>query len=190
VCTVSTPDRIIVAARDLLITEGAAAVSMRRVAAAVGITPRAIYKHFADREAVLKHVADAAFEDMAARFVRPRSGTVVERLHGMLDDLLDIAVQETHLYQYVFVEARPDSRMLPADAPESPTLRLVTAVLAEGMAGGTFRAGDPQRLTVTLIALVQGLIMLRHNGRIVLPADEFRSLCHAASDDVLIGLRP
>jgi AcrR family transcriptional regulator len=187
---VSTRDKITAAARDVLITEGAAAVSMRRVAATVGITPRAIYKHFTDREALLKHVADAAFEDMAARFVRPRSGTVVERLHGMLDDILDIALQEPHLYQYVFVDARPDARILPADAVDSPTLRIVAAALSEGMTGGTFRSGSPQRLTVTLIALVQGLIMLRHTGRIGLPADEFRSLCHAAADDVLVGLRP
>jgi len=31
--------------------------------------------------------------------------------------------------------------------------------------------------------------MLRHTGRIGLPADDFRSLCHAAADDVLVGLR-
>jgi AcrR family transcriptional regulator len=189
VCTVSTRLKIAAAAREVLITEGAAAVSMRRVAATVGITPRAIYKHFADREALLKHVADAAFEDMAARFVRPRPGPVVERLHGMLDDLLDIAVQQPHLYQYVFVDARPDARMLPAEAADSPTLRIVTAALSEGMAEGTFRPGDPQRLTVTLIALVQGLIMLRHTGRIGLPVEDFRVLCHAAADDVLTGLR-
>ncbi len=186
----STLDRIAAAARQVLITEGAAAVSMRRLATAVGITPRAIYKHFADREALLRYVADAAFEDMATRFVRPRPGPVVERLHGMLDDLLDIALQEPHLYQYVFVDARPDARILPADAPDSPTLRLVAAALSEGMADGVFRTGDPQRLTVTLIALVQGLIMLRHTGRIGLPAPEFRELCHTAADDVLTGLRP
>lgn len=189
-CTVSTRDKITAAAREILITEGAPAVSMRRVATIVGITPRAIYKHFADREALLKHVADAAFEEMAARFLRTRPGTVVDRLHGMLDDLLEIAVQQPHLYQYVFVDARPDARMLPADAADSPTLRIVTAALGEGMADGTFRAGDPQRLTVSLIALVQGLIMLRHTGRIGLPVEEFRSLCHAAADDILIGLRP
>ena len=80
--------------------------------------------------------------------------------------------------------------MLPAEAVDSPTLPIVIAPLGEGMADGTFRPADPRRLTVTLIGLVQGLIMLRDTGRIGLPVSEFRSLCHAAADDVLAGLRP
>jgi AcrR family transcriptional regulator len=187
--TGSTPDKIAAAARDVLIREGAAAVSMRRVAAVVGITPMAIYRHFADREALLRYVADDAFRDIAARFTRPRSGGLEERMHGMLDDLLDVALHEPHLYKYVFTEPRPDARVLPGMAGESPTLRVVAETLAEGMADGTFREADPGRLTLTIVGLVQGLILLWHAGRIGLPEEGFRQLCHDGVNDVLNGLR-
>jgi AcrR family transcriptional regulator len=52
-----TADRIAAEASAILRAEGADAVSMRRVASAVGITPMAIYRHFPNREALLRAVA-------------------------------------------------------------------------------------------------------------------------------------
>ncbi len=49
----TTAQRIAQAALDLLESEGPEAVSMRRVAEAVGITPMAIYHHFPNRGALL-----------------------------------------------------------------------------------------------------------------------------------------
>ena len=48
----TTADAIRAAALRILETEGPEAVSLRRVATAVGITPMAIYHHFASREAM------------------------------------------------------------------------------------------------------------------------------------------
>jgi AcrR family transcriptional regulator len=52
-----TAERIAAEASAILRAEGADAVSMRRVASAVGITPMAIYRHFPNREALLRAVA-------------------------------------------------------------------------------------------------------------------------------------
>ena len=57
--TADTPARrIAVASRRLLDKEGVDAVTMRRVALAVGLTPMAIYRHYHDREALLNALAD------------------------------------------------------------------------------------------------------------------------------------
>jgi AcrR family transcriptional regulator len=61
----TTPDRIALAAGRLLDREGTRAVTMRRVATAVGITPMALYRHFADRDGLLNALADAGFEKLA-----------------------------------------------------------------------------------------------------------------------------
>ena len=52
----ATQERISETALRLFETDGEAGVSMRRVATAVGITPMAIYHHFADRRSLLNFV--------------------------------------------------------------------------------------------------------------------------------------
>jgi hypothetical protein len=63
----STAGKIVAAAAKLLDREGATAVTMRRVAKGVGITPMALYRHFADRDGLLNALADIGFEELAAR---------------------------------------------------------------------------------------------------------------------------
>lgn len=53
---------LLAAARDLLEREGPAALSLRALARAVGVSPMAPYHHFADREALLAAVAIAGFQ--------------------------------------------------------------------------------------------------------------------------------
>ncbi|GAA1868296.1 TetR/AcrR family transcriptional regulator [Myceligenerans crystallogenes] len=55
-----TPAAIAAAALRLGDREGPAAMSMRRIAADLGCDPMALYRHFANREALLDAVADAA----------------------------------------------------------------------------------------------------------------------------------
>ena len=46
---------------------GGAALSLRRVAEAVGVAHRSLYNHFADREALVDAVAEAGFEALASK---------------------------------------------------------------------------------------------------------------------------
>lgn len=52
-------------AREIAETEGLEQVSMRAVSVRLGCTPRALYRHVADKEALLELVADSAFADLA-----------------------------------------------------------------------------------------------------------------------------
>ena len=56
-------DRIVEAALDLVDREGAAGVTMRAVADALGVTPMAIYRHVADKSALVKLLVDAAIAE-------------------------------------------------------------------------------------------------------------------------------
>ena len=97
----NTPDRILAAARELLEGEGADQVSMRRVAEAVGITPMAIYRHFANREALLKAVADAAFLEVAQEWAtRARHPDLMQALRHSMENYLDYALRHPHMFDY------------------------------------------------------------------------------------------
>lgn len=66
----TSPDAIRGAAFDLLEREGAGALSVRGVAAALGLAPTALYHHFAGRGALLAAVADEASRRVHAAVLR------------------------------------------------------------------------------------------------------------------------
>jgi AcrR family transcriptional regulator len=57
-------DRVVAAAREVLEREGVDALTMRRVAAALGVAPNALYSHVADKGALLEAVMDAVLADV------------------------------------------------------------------------------------------------------------------------------
>src|SRR5262245_55571182 len=59
---------IVAAARELLESEGPAALSMRRVADRLGIRAPSIYKHLADKRALENALISDAFEEQAVSF--------------------------------------------------------------------------------------------------------------------------
>ncbi|MEU4559299.1 TetR family transcriptional regulator [Actinoplanes sp. NPDC023936] len=61
-----TPELIAATALELGDRDGDPAMSMRRIAAELGCDPMAIYRHFANREALLDAVADLALAGVAA----------------------------------------------------------------------------------------------------------------------------
>ena len=69
-------ERIAEAALDILEREGPEAVSMRRVAQAVGVTAMALYHHYANREALLQALVYREFDRL------DRAGQATPRLRA------------------------------------------------------------------------------------------------------------
>jgi AcrR family transcriptional regulator len=188
----STAEKIVASAGKLLGREGATAVTMRRVAKAVGITPMALYRHFADRDGLLNALGDAGFEELAAR----AGGTAMpadaeQQLMKILDVFLDFALEKPRLFELMFLERREGARQFPEDFREgrSPTAKFVAAALETGMKEGSFRKDDVWEITFETGALLQGLVMLYLGGRMRTSVEEFRALCHRAFRRHVDGIR-
>lgn len=174
----NTSTKILAAARALLEREGADEVSMRRVADAVGITPMAIYRHFANREALLKAVADAAFLEVAQEWsARARHPDLMQALRHSMENYLDYALRHPHMFDYNFLVARDGARRFPEDfrARCSPTLNVVADMLTEAMRQGLLRENDPWDIAMTLWAQAHGLIALYRAGRFSYDEERFRA---------------
>jgi AcrR family transcriptional regulator len=187
-----TVERIAAAARRLLDEEGIDAVTMRRVAEAVGITPMAIYRHFPDRAGLLNAVAGQGFEELAARLAAMRfSGSIEERLTKMGKTYLDHALENPRLFELMFLKPREGARRYPRDfkAGRSPTANLMVEVMKEGMENGYFRADDPWEIVFEVGALSHGLIMLYLGGRMNMSAARFRALYQRSFRRYIHGIR-
>ena len=179
----STEQKIAAAARRLLDVEGPEAVTMRRVADAVGITPMAIYRHYQDRETLLNALADRGFEELAAQLAKRRfSGAIEHKLAKMGEIYLDHALANPRLFELMFLTPRSGARQYPRDfkAGLSPTVNLMVNAVREGMEAGIFRKDDPYQIVFEMGALSHGLIMLYLGGRMSVSAERFRTLYRQA----------
>jgi AcrR family transcriptional regulator len=187
----TTPQKILRAALRLFEKEGPEAVSMRRVAEAVGITPMAIYRHFPNREALLKRIANDSFEAVAKTWA-DQSGhpDVMKRLLGPLEHYLDYALAHPHLFDHAFSVPREDARRFPEDfrARRSPTLNVIADALAEGMRQGVLREDDPWDVAMALWAQAHGLVALFRAGRFSYGAKQFRAFYLASLEKLLHGI--
>ncbi len=100
----TTTQKIAGAARQLLDEGGAEGVSMRRVASAVGITPMALYRHYANRDGLLNALADEGFAELSGRLERLRlTGSIDRQLIKILDVFLDYAFEKPRLFELMFL---------------------------------------------------------------------------------------
>jgi AcrR family transcriptional regulator len=187
-----TARKIAVAARRLLDKQGAEAVTMRRVAEAVGITPMAIYRHYPDRTALLNALADEGFEELAAWLKARRfTGSAEQQLTKLGDLYLQHALENPRLFELMFLTQRAGARQYPRDfkARRSPTGNLMADAIAEGMRRGEFRQDDHWEIAFEMGALSHGLIMLYLGGRIATTPAGFRALYRRSFRRYLNGIR-
>ena len=188
----STAERILRAARTIFEAEGADAVSMRRVAEAVGVTAMAIYRHFPNRESLLKRISDDSFAEIAHHWEsRSRGRDVLKRLIALQELYLDYALAHPYLFDHAFSVRREDARRFPEDfhARRSPTLNVVADAVAEGMQRGVLRKDDPWNVAMTLWAHTHGLVALYRAGRFSYDAAQFRTFYLASLGRLLDGLK-
>ncbi len=188
----TTTERIVAAATKVLEREGAAKVTMRRVARAVGVSAMAIYRHFPNREGLLHRVVDESFARSSAHWVqRSSSGDVAAKLIDLCNLYLDFALDHPHTFDYMYGSSREDARRFPEDfrARRSPTANLTADVVEEAMSTGYFRRDDVWDVTMTLWAHAHGLICLYRAGRFSYSARKFREFYIASLQRTLQGLR-
>jgi AcrR family transcriptional regulator len=187
-----TAQRIATAARRLLDRGGLEAVTMRRVAEVVGITPMAVYRHYPDRAGLLNALANRGFEELAGRLATKRLSAGIEtRLTKMTDVYLEHALENPRLFELMFLKPREGARRYPRDfrLGNSPTASLLEKVIREGMESGYLRKDDTWEITFEMGALSHGLITLYLGGRIAATPARFRDFYRRSFRRFIRGIR-
>ena len=169
---------------------GADGVSMRAVARLAGVSAMAIYKHFADREALLQAATAAEYARLAGYFKRANARVEIRGLRGMLG-YLDYACDHPHHFRYMFCSSRKDAFAYPVDlrAGKSPTLNILHAVVVRLMEKRALASDDALETSLTIWAHAHGLVSLYLSGRIRMPRAAFRQFYMRSLDRLVTGLQ-
>lgn len=144
------PAAVVDAAMALVEREGAEALTMRRLSAALGVAPTAIYWHVGNR----RQLVAAMVERMVAEFgrIRPRGSTPSARLASVLRQVRAELLGRPHLVGLVNEEGRVAAMFLPAQRVLAD--ELVAAGLAPPAVASALR---------TLVYHVVGFVLVELN---------------------------
>lgn len=102
---VTTKQRLLASAVELMAMHGSIeAVSLRAVAGAAGVSPTAVYRHFADRDALIVDALEWAWMEFDRALNEASAGTSDphERLHRQGHAYVDVALERTGVYTVLF----------------------------------------------------------------------------------------
>ena len=186
----STREKLLAVALELMEgPDGVDGVTMRAVAAAAGVTTMATYKHFHNRDALLRAATAAEYPRIAGYFARANARTEVPGMRGMLG-YLNYALDHPQIFRYMFSCQRADAFVFPHDLKESksPTFNILLTVVSELMERRVFRSDDVAETALSIWAHAHGLITLYLCGRIAAPRGTFQKLYMRSLDRLLHGL--
>lgn len=179
---VSTRDKILAAARKAFERRGLEGLSLREVAAKVGITPMAIYRHFASKEALVDALVLDALGEWSERVAALPAAEGLAKVEQMGEAFLDFALREPRRFEAAFLLPSRKARRYPDDfaAGRSPAGNVQLGALEEGIRQGKLTGAAAVEILLINSALSQGLVTLYRAGRIAGGEEEFRALYRRA----------
>ena len=189
--TAPTRTRILTAAQAIHTQSGVEGLSMRRIAARLGVSAPALYHHFRDRDAILEAVSDDGFDRLVARL--RRLSTARPPRQQCLDILVvyrEFALEEPHAFAIMFVARRPRARQFPDDfaARRSAAFSLLADRVTAAMSAGDLREDDANEVALTLWAHAHGLVQLQRAGRFGPQLAPYRRAFDRSVDRLVAGL--
>lgn len=186
-----TKDRILSAARAVLEREGIDGLSIRKVAQQAELSPMALYRHFADKDALFNALMEDGLGAWAKIVDAIRARDPLEWLQALGAAHLDFALTQPHRYDAAFFLPAPAARRFPDDfaVGRSPTLTKVMARIDQAKADGRLRDKPSLEIALTWVALGHGFVSMHRANRFT-GERQFKALYRAAQRQFLDSLKP
>lgn len=156
-------------ARRLFARQGYAAVSMRQIAAAVGVQAGALYAYTPDKQALLADLLESHMQDLLAAWRDDPALPPLERLERFVRFHIGFSLDHADAVFLSYMELR---NLTPGNFARIAALRgryegVLEAILRAGVAAGQMRIEDAKLTTLALIAMLTGVTnWYREGGRL------------------------
>ncbi|GAA5043127.1 TetR/AcrR family transcriptional regulator [Nocardia callitridis] len=164
----NTADRLVAAAANLLDEGGDAAVTLRGVATATGVSHNAPYKHFASRDDLLAGVATADFLAIAQAWkqIRASVSEPTARLLSALDVVIRFSQEHSARHRLLFGSPDIAARGGPLTDAANAALRVFAEIVEDCQAADELPASPSGTLAIVIFATLHGLIDADASGRL------------------------
>jgi AcrR family transcriptional regulator len=185
-------NRILAATVAAFQQEGLEGLSMRKIAARVGLTPMALYRHYADKQALIDAVTLHALQAWRGRLAAVKAATDLQWLEAMGEAFLDFALEEPRLFEAAFRLPAGAARRFPEDftAGRSPPGALIFQRIEAAKQAGLIGDAPTAEIALSIWAMAQGLIDLYRAGRFSGDETAFRALYRMALRRCISAFRP
>jgi AcrR family transcriptional regulator len=186
-----TKDRILAAAGAVLEREGIEGLTIRKVAQRAQLSPMALYRHFADKDALLNALMEeglAAWEKIVGGI---RAQDPLEWLKAVAEAHLAFALAQPHRYDAAFFLPAPAARRFPADFAQgrSPVIAMAMARIDQAKADRRLCDKPTLEIALAFVACGYGLVVMHRANRFE-SEKQFKALFRAAQRLLLDSLKP
>jgi len=166
---VSTRDRLIAASLDLVREGGEDALSMRALGELSGLSRGAPYRHFEDKEALLRAIATAGLVELAARSDRAVRRARGSALAAASRAYVTWGIENPDWYRVTFQSRSTGHRdgVVDDDLKQAGVALLAwfTALVVDAQAAGELPPGPPADIFGVLWSAMHGAVDLTLAGR-------------------------
>jgi AcrR family transcriptional regulator len=150
--------------RHLLVEEGYAGLSMRKIARAVGCSATSIYLHFENKDTLVHALIDEGMDRLHVqlRAADPEGAAPAERVEALSHAYVAFGIDNPEYYEVMFMLHPERMARYPAEKYRRArrNIELFGEALAEGMATGDFASGDADLAANVLWTSLHGAVAL------------------------------
>ncbi|HLI67886.1 MAG TPA: TetR/AcrR family transcriptional regulator [Caulobacteraceae bacterium] len=183
--------RLIAVAERLFAENGASSVSMRQIAAALGVSPMTPYRYFKDKDEILAAARTSSFNRFADALEAAHAGPgdAAARGKAVGRAYLRFAFDNPAAYRLMFDLTQPTEDDYPGLVQAANRARATMSAYNRGLMNAGVIAGDPLVVAYVFWSAIHGLVMLQLAGKISPKVDVdavWRELRRALN----VGFRP
>jgi AcrR family transcriptional regulator len=183
-------ERLCEAAERIFAERGPDAVTMRQLAAELGVSPMTPYRYFEDKDDILAAVRANGFNRFAEALEAARASAPGARARGQAvgEAYVTFALGHPHSYRLMFDFNQPHTEKYPELAAAGQRAqKTMTGHVEDAMAEGLM-VGDPQQIGLMFWAAIHGAVILELAG--MLPPGGARGLYPTLDATLMRGMRP
>jgi AcrR family transcriptional regulator len=160
----NTSERILEAASTLLVDEGYAVLSMRKVAARIGLSQAAIYRHYTDKAQLVAAIIERGYRRLwnKVESTGNQDGDPTLLIAAGIRAYVDFACKNAGLFRAVMFQDLGSNRdkvaaFTPGVAERRQTFAILHGLISRGVGEGSFQFCDPEVTAQAVWAAMFGL---------------------------------
>ena len=184
-------ERLCDAAEKLFAEKGPDAVTMRQLAAELGVSPMTPYRYFTDKEDILAAVRTNGFNRFAEALetaLAHTQGSAKAKSSAVGEAYLNFAFEHPQTYKLMFDLNQPHEQDYPELVAAASRANAMRSAYIKGLVEAGVMEGDPEEIGRMYWAATHGAVTLELAGK--LPGGAARTLSRQLGQTLAKGLRP